>query len=159
MKNNEIEKLKELYLKVNRLRYPNLPEYARAVPKYSDKKTNGLTKCIIDYIRFNGFHAERTSNEGRIIDNRKRVTNVLGWERQIGSIQRIKSSNQKGTSDIKAVVNGKFIAIEVKNINTKDKQSEAQKEYEKEIKSSGGIYYIAKDFSSFYNWFNELINL
>ena len=35
-----------------------------------------------------------------------------------------------------------------------DRQSKAQKEYQKFIESSGGIYLVVKTFEDFYNWFN-----
>jgi len=150
-------RLKELYLNENKLKYPNLPDYARVMPKYTDKTTNGLTKCIVDYVRLNSFHIERSGCEGRVIDNRKTVTDVLGHVKTIGSIQRIYSSSQRGTSDLKAVVNGKFIAIEIKCLATNDKQSNYQKEYQKQVENSSGIYFVAQTFSQFFEWFNQLL--
>ena len=37
----------------------------------------------------------------------------------------------------------------------KDRQSDDQKNYEHQITRAGGIYYIAKDFDSFFHWYNE----
>jgi hypothetical protein len=42
-----IKTLKELYLTNNRVKYPSMPEYARVIPKYTDRTANGLTKCIL----------------------------------------------------------------------------------------------------------------
>jgi len=153
---NAIAQLKNLYLENNRKKYPNLPEYARVTPSYTDKNTNGLTKCIVDYIQLNGYHVERTGCEGRVIDNRKNITDVLGNIRTIGSLQRVYSSSQRGTSDLKAIVNGKFIAIEIKCKATNDRQSLHQKEYQRQVEQSGGIYFIAQTFSQFFDWFNKL---
>lgn len=123
-------------------------------PKYDDSTANGLTTCIIDFLNMmDGSHAERISNEGRTIDTRKTITNVVGQVRQIGSIKRIKSSMQLGTADISATILGRSVKIEVKI--GKDRQSEAQKIYQKQIEDARGYYKIVKDFEEFYNWFTD----
>lgn len=58
----------------------------------------------------------------------------------------------RGTADIHAIIKGKAVKIEVKI--GKDRQSIFQKEYQKNVEKAGGIYYIAKDFDSFYEWYN-----
>lgn len=135
----------------NKRDYPNLPDKARVMPKYEDKTANGLTKCIIEFLNMtDGCHAERISSEGRVIDDRQTVVNVIGQTVTKGSIKRIKSSGQVGTADISATVLGRSVKIEVK---IKDRQSEAQKEYQRQIENAKGYYVIAKDFEGFYNWF------
>lgn len=137
----------------NKRDYPNLPDKARVMPKYEDKTANGLTKCIIEFLNMtDGCHAERVSSEGRVIDDRQTVVNVIGQTVTKGSIKRIKSSGQVGTADISATVLGRSVKIEVK---IKDRQSEAQKEYQKQIENARGYYVIAKDFQSFFDWFNS----
>jgi hypothetical protein len=107
-------------------------------PKAYDPKTaNGLTKMICDWINYNGGQAERISTTGRYIVAQKK------W---------IKGSGTKGSADISATINGKSVKIEVKI--GKDRQSEDQKRYQEMIEKAGGIYYIAKDFDSFYEWYN-----
>ena len=142
--------LKYLYLENNRILYPSVPDHARAAPNYTDKTANGLTRCIIDYINLTGGHAERINCTGRIIDNRTTSTDVLGHQRIIGSTTYVKTSGQRGTADISATIRGRSVKIEVKI--GRDKQSEAQKQYQKSIEESGGVYYIAKDFNQFYYW-------
>ena len=150
-----IKKLKEQYLLNNKNKYPTLPDYARFVPAYTDKNTNGLTKCVIDFLKLNHCFVERTGNEGRIIDNRKQVTDILGNIRTIGTVKRVYSTSKRGTSDLKAIINGKFVAVEIKCLTTNDRQSEEQKKYQKEVEQSGGIYLIVPTFEFFYNWFIE----
>ncbi|MGD9493572.1 MAG: hypothetical protein AB7V36_09495 [Bacteroidales bacterium] len=133
-----LQALKNLHLADNRLRYPNLPEYARSTPKYSDTTANGLTKCIIDFIRYSGGQAERINCTGRIIKK--------GYSQMY-----IPTSGQRGTADISATIQGRSVKIEVKI--GRDRQSEYQKQYQSDIEASGGIYYIAKDFVSFYAWY------
>lgn len=130
------------------------PEYIVRT-KFTDKTANGLTKAIVKWINLNGYQAERISTSGRWVDNSKVVTDVLGNQKKIGSGKYIKGSGTKGSADISATIKGKSIKIEVKI--GKDKQSEAQKEYQKSIERAGGIYFIAKDFTSFYEFYTTLV--
>jgi len=139
----------------NKLRAMSLmPDYAIPHPKFKDKTANDLTKSIIKYIELMGYQAERISNTGRYIDKRKQVKNILGQTINIGSGQYIPGTGTNGTADISATIKGKSVKIEVKI--GKDRQSEAQKDYQESIERSGGIYFIAKDFETFYNFFNTL---
>ena len=129
------------------------PEYIVRT-KYTDKTANSLTKAIVKWINLNGYQAERISTSGRWVDNSKVVTDVLGNQKKIGSGKYIKGSGTKGSADISATIKGRSIKIEVK---MKDKQSEAQIEYQKAIERAGGIYFIAKDFDSFYEFYSTLV--
>lgn len=150
-RNRAMNELKELYLNKSRIKFPTFPEYARTCPKYNDKTANGLTKCIIDYINLTGNHAERINCTGRIIDTRKSFIDIAERKVTIGSLKYIKTSGQRGTADISATIKGRSVKIEVK-IGA-DRQSEAQKEYEKGIIASGGLYLIVKDFEQFLKWY------
>ncbi len=134
------------------LKYPEIPRECLARRKYSDNNANGLTKCIIDFIRLHNGQAERINNMGRRISNKRTFTDVLGNQRIIGNSKWIKGSGTNGTADISATINGLSIKIEVKH--GKDRQSEAQKQYQKTIEQSGGIYVIARDFEQFMDWYN-----
>lgn len=130
------------------------PDY---VPKdkFTDKTANGLTKAICTYISLMGYQAERVSSMGRVIDNRKMVTNVLGQRGMIGSSSYIPGTSTKGTADISATIKGKSVKIEVK-IGL-DKQSEVQKKYQLDVEKAGGLYFIAKDFDSFVEFYKTII--
>lgn len=123
--------------------------------KYIDTTANGLTKCVIDYINFSGGQAERISNTGRYIDESRIVTDVLGNQKKIGTGKYIKGTGTNGTADISATFKGKSIKIEIK---MKDKQSEAQKEYQQAIERAGGIYFICHNFDEFLDKFNTFVN-
>lgn len=122
--------------------------------KYNDSTANGLTKCVIDYINLSGGQAERISNTGRYIDESRIVTDVLGNRKKIGSGKYIKGTGTNGTADISATFKGKSIKIEIK---MKDKQSEAQKEYQQSIERAGGIYFICHNFEEFLDKFNTFV--
>lgn len=123
---------------------------------YRDKKSNDLTKSIIKYIQYRGFQAERISSSGRVVGNVKTITTVTGFKQRIGSVRYIPGTSRNGTADISATIAGRSVKIEVK-IGT-DRQSDDQRAYEAEVKAAGGIYCIAKDFQTFYDWVNGLID-
>jgi len=144
--------LKELSLlkqSIDAKKYPNMPLDYIPLFKYTDKTANGLTRCIIDYLTLHGYQAERISTTGRMVDNTKNYTNVLGITKQIGSKKWIKGSGTKGSADISSTINGKSVKIEVKI--GKDRQSEHQKAYQQSIEKSGGLYLIATSFEQFIN--------
>ena len=148
----EIERFKQ--------RYPNMPypeSFFNHQDKYNDRTSNGLTRLIIRYLKFHGWQAERISTTGRVIDNRKKVSNVLGQQYYVGSTTWIPGSGTKGSADISATVQGRSIKVEVKI--GKDRQSEAQKNYQQDIERAGGVYMIARDFEQFVSELNQIINL
>lgn len=109
---------------------------------HEDKTANGLTKCIIDFIiHIKNSQAERINSTG------------IPYQDSEGNVQWKKGVSESGTSDIHATIKGKSVKIEIK-IGL-DKQSPAQIQYQKSIEKAGGIYYIAKDFTSFAWWYRK----
>lgn len=151
---NSLKQLKELALADSRRRHPHFPEAARYVKPYTDKTANGLTRAIIDFLRFNGHQAERINCTGRPVDNTKIIEDILGDFRRVGSVKWLPTSGQKGTSDISAVIHGRAVKIEVK---IRDRQSADQKSYQLTIEKAGGVYWLVRSFDEFLNYYNELI--
>lgn len=141
--------LQELDLQAKRDKYPGFPYPPKT--QFSDKTANGLTKCIITFLKLQNCQAERVSNTGRMIDRRRKVTDVLGCTKVIGSAEWIPGAGTNGTADISATIEGRSVKVEVKV--GKDKQSNAQKEYQRQVEAAGGTYVIARDFQGFYEWF------
>ena len=154
---NAINQLKNLFIADKKKRFPNVPDFAIVAPEYKDTSTNGLTKCVYDHLALNGYFVERTGNEGRIIDDRKEVIDCIGRHKTIGTIKRIRSSGTSGTSDLKAIIKGQFIAIEIKCKATNDRIRPDQIKYKLQVEKSGGVYIIASTFQQFYEWFNSFI--
>lgn len=152
---SELNELKQLALADSRKRHPSLPEAARLCRNYTDRSANGLTRCIIDYLRFSGWQAERVAVMGRPLDNRKIVTDILGDMRRVGSVRWIPGTMQPGSADISATIQGLSVKIEVK---MKDRQSEAQKQYQQSVEAAGGVYLICHSFSEFMEQYNSIIN-
>ena len=127
--------------------------YKMKVKSYSDNTANELTKCIIDWLNFNGHYANRINTMG--VARVKKVEYALG--RQIDKVHFTPSTTNKGTADISAIIKGRHAAIEVKY--GRDKQSKQQEEEQARIEKAGGLYFIAKDMESFIHWYNKIITV
>jgi len=134
-------------------RYPEIPE--RLLPNKPIKatKANDLTKAIIKFIQLSGGQAERISVTGRRVDMRRTFTDVLGNQRQIGSVRWIKSSMQKGSADISATIAGQSVKIEIKVGH--DRIRPEQEIYKQQVEKAGGIYLLIHTFDEFYQWYTS----
>ena len=149
------QRLIDLFLERSRERYPLVPDYARAPHNYSDKKANGLQRCIKDFMTFNGHHCERINTMGVPIDNRKIVTDVLGFKKQIGSIEWRPSTSTKGSADMQGVINGRIYYFEIKI--GRDKQSPDQVKFQQSVELAGAKYFIIKSFDEFIEVYDNII--
>ena len=131
------------------------PQFARYAPKakYRDANANGLTRCIIDYLHFKGWQAERINTTGIPIDTRQQVTDITGRTRTIGSLTWRPSGSTVGSADISATIGGRSVKIEVKI--GKDRQSPAQRLYQQAVEQAGGLYFIARNFTLFVEWYHQ----
>lgn len=143
-----LQTLQEMDYEHKREAYKHVPTSAIPKTRYSDKNANSLTKAILAFLKLKGNMAWRQSSEGRYRPG-KEYTDVLGHVRQMKG-QYLPGQNN-GQSDVAAIVGGQFIAVEVK---MKDKQSQAQKDYQHQVEQSGGRYLIARDFEIFFQWYN-----
>ena len=142
-----LKKLRQLALADDRIKHPTFPERFRAIRNYNDRTANGLTRCIIDYLRFTGCQAERINNTGRYIDGSKVVKDTIGRTYKIGSGKWIPGSGTKGTADISAIIAGKAVKIEIKI--GRDKQSPDQIAYQQAVEKADGLYWVCHNFEEF----------
>lgn len=152
-KSEAVKALEELATNEAKRLHPNTPERFIARREFSDKTANGLTSCIIQYIRLTGGQAERISNTGRLIDARTTFEDVIGRTRTIGGSHWIPGTGTNGTADISATIAGRSVKVEVKV--SRDIQSESQKQYEQSVIRAGGLYVIASTFTGFLDWYNQ----
>jgi len=136
--------LKELSKALSDKLHGNVPEHCRPVKKFSDNSANNLTKAIIAYATLKGWFAERQSSEGRYRPG-KEFTDVIGQKRQLSG--QWLPGQGKGKADIKAVIKGRSIEIEVKH--GADKLRPEQIEYKARIEKAGGVYLVVKTFDDF----------
>jgi hypothetical protein len=119
------------------------------VKSYQDQTANGLTNCIMDFLKFNGHYANRINSQGQA----RKEKIELAFGNYIEKVRFTHGTTSKGTADIMAIINGKHVAIEVKI--GRDKMSQAQEKEQQRILSSGGLYFVAKDFTLFFEWFTK----
>ncbi|MEI6049106.1 MAG: hypothetical protein WCS03_09435 [Bacteroidota bacterium] len=117
--------------------HPTCPHLAPRT--FRDDSANNLTGCITTYLRLKGAFSSRLNNTG-IFDkrlNRYRPT-----------------TSRKGLPDILATYQGKSLFIEVKA--GRDRMSIDQVKVMKEQTGSGGLYFVASDFTQFKEWFDNI---
>ena len=146
------QRLEALEREHQRKMYPSLPEHALAKSKFSDSSANGLTKAIVSFLNYSGHFAERINTMG-VYRGAKKVKDVDGITRTVGKGSYTKSTSTKGSADISATISGRSVKIEVKY--GKDRMSEAQRDYAARTAAAGGLYFIAKDFDSFIEWYDD----
>lgn len=134
-----IDFLKNIDNEAKREKYPNVPDHAlpRSRHKNSDK-TNSITAAVMDYIKFMGGHPSRINTQGQ-------------WDEKLGRWR--KSNSTDGVADVVACFRGRYVAVEVKA--GKDTVNEKQKLWRQRLTQAGGYYFVARDFASFFNWFNQ----
>ena len=131
-------------------KYPSMPEFALAKTKWADSSANALTKSVVSFINLSGYQAERINTTGMWRQGAK--LKVGEGTRQMPG-KWTKGTGTKGSADISATINGRSVKIEIKY--GKDRQSEAQKAYQKAIEEAGGVYVIAKDFEGFLKFYEQ----
>jgi len=137
--------------------YPNVcKDELYCLPSFPDvTDTNGLTKAIIEYVKFTGGLSERINVEGRTIKQKDTIT--ASGAVLVGKSVRVKSSATKGSADIAITFRGHSIKVEVKNAATKDRMREKQKEYRDRTHSAGGTYFVATEINQFLDWWDNIV--
>ena len=151
-KSRAVKSLEAMADQAARAKYPNTPPHFLAPRKFRDDTANALTNCIIQFIRISNGQAERISNTGRRIDTSHTFEDVTGRSRTIGGTNWIPGTGTNGSADISATIAGQSVKIEVKI--GRDRQSQAQKDYQQSIETAGGLYVIASTLEGFLNWYN-----
>ena len=129
-------------IEMDRIKHPSFPDYARVVPKYSDKTANSLTKAILDTINYTQkCFAFRVNVSGIPIHDNNAIT-------------KFRPAPTKGISDIIACIRGKYYSFEIKV--GRDIQSEVQKTFQQKVESSEGRYYIIRSYDEFFKIFNAI---
>ena len=137
-------------------KYPNMPEAYIPKTDWTDNSANALTKCVIAWIQFMGGQAERISSQGQYREGAKIPvgSGIMAHTKQLPG-KWTPGQSTKGTADISATIRGRSVKIEIKQ---KDKQSEAQKQYQQAIENAGGVYIIVRNFDDFVIWYNDFIS-
>jgi len=90
------------------------------------RATNDLTRSVLEFLRLQGCFVWRQGNissvKGRTMNGLRGVPDVIGMTRR-----------------------GKFIGVEIKNKETKDKLSNYQIEFKNLVKEKNGLYFIISE--------------
>jgi len=121
--------------------HPNLPAHAGIKSKYDDRTANGLTRCVVDFLKFSGHFATRLSSTGLYREDLKKF---------VPSAQRV------GLPDVLACVDGRYYAVEVKV--GRDRLSDEQKKAIEDLRRAGAYVFVANTFQGFLEWFTALNN-
>jgi len=156
MKRINKDKLNALMMEQLKQKYPNMPEAYIPKTDWTDNSANALTKCVIAWIQFMGGQAERISSQGQYREGAKIPvgSGIMAHTKQLPG-KWTPGQSTKGTADISATIRGRSVKIEIKQ---KDKQSEAQKQYQQAIENAGGVYIIVRNFDDFVIWYNDFVS-
>jgi len=146
-----VKELEDAYLADQKQKHPTIPDKVFAKKRFRDDTANGLTMCIITFIRLNGGQAERINTTGRLMRSNLNCLGEKVHRMAYMSNKWVPGTSTCGSADISATNNGRSVKIEVKI--GRDRQSEYQKRYQEAIEKSGGLYFIARDFPSFKEWY------
>lgn len=138
-KSEAIKLLEQLATEEARQKHPNIDPVYLAPRLFRDDTANSLTASIVKYIALKGGFASRVNNAG--VYNQK-----LG--------KYLPATSRKGLPDILATYHGKSLFIEVKI--GRDRMSDYQEKVKADQERSGGLYFIAHNFTEFKLWFDQL---
>lgn len=121
-------------------------------PIYPDvRKSNGLTRMILYFLKWEGWRATRVSSAGRLVTKSEKMPSGIslqgkGW---------IPSTTRKGSADISATIRGKSAMFEVKI--GRDKPSEYQLKEQELERKAGGVYEFVHDADEFFELYDKLL--
>lgn len=124
------------------------PNYIVAT-KFKETCANDIEKAIEKFAIITGFLAERTKTQGRKMEAKYKDT--PNGRLQVSKEKFVTSTSRKGSSDMKLLLDGAYITLEVKF--GKDTQSADQKKYQADVERNGGTYLIIKTFEQFLIWY------
>jgi VRR-NUC domain len=131
--------LTELDYAAKRAAHPTVPYLPKT--KFTDRTSNALTKCVVRCFELHGHYASRIASTGTYRADLKRF---------------VHSQQKAGQPDVMAIVKtgkhtGQYVGIEIKV--GKDRLSDVQKQTIARLEKSGAMVFVAKDYSSFWEWF------
>jgi hypothetical protein len=121
-------------------------------PKYPDVRTsNGLTRMILYFLKWEGWRATRINTMGRLIDGPQKQDSGIS----LITKKFIPSTTRKGTADISATIKGRSVMLEIK-ISGDTRRPEQLREQELE-RQAGGVYEFISDPDEFFIWYDSFL--
>jgi len=153
------ERLSELRRADLNARYPEAMKTGAFDFRYevkAPKSAAQMEKLIVEFLKLKGHHAQKVTTTGVYRDNRKVVTDAVGFQRTIGSGTWTSGTSTKGAADIQSVIHGISFSIEVK-FSKGDRQRPEQKKFEADVKRAGGQYHIVRDLDEFLELYDKIM--
>ncbi len=136
-KSDAIRELERLAMDEAKRLHPTCP--ALCPRTFRDDDSNSLTKCITTYLRLKGAFCSRLNNGG-----------VFDWR-----LKRYRpGTNRRGLPDVLATWKAKSLFIECKV--GRDRMSEHQERIRDEQNASGGLFFVAHNFTEFKEWIDSI---
>lgn len=123
-------------------KYRCIPEGSRVRQTFRDDTTNALTKAIKAWFSCQNGYVARVNTTGMYDGRLKRYRH---------------SGATHGVADLVGTFKGKSVSVEVKF--GRDKQSERQEKYQRQVEAAGGVYIIARSFDGFLSEINNKFQL
>lgn len=102
-------------------------------------KTNSLTQSVMKFIKLKGGAAFRVNTNG--------IPIVIN-----GSFKGWRKSTNPGAADIRAIIDGYSIDIEIKSPD--DDLNPNQKLFKSQVEAAKGKYWMIRNFDEFLNYYN-----
>lgn len=121
-------------------------------PKYPDVRTsNGLTRMILYFLKWEGWRATRINTMGRLVDGPQKQDSGIS----LITKKFIPSTTRKGTADISATIKGRSMMLEIK-ISGDTRRPEQLREQELE-RQAGGVYEFISTADEFFELYDRLL--
>jgi len=136
--------------------------YDMKIKPYTDTNTNGLTRCVIDFLTYKGHYAIRTNRQGQArieripIGGTQQNTSGKGVKYH-GKVSYTKNPEAKAFTDIQASIGGLYVAIEIKCKATKDRMNDSQEVNKMHVEKSGALWLVVTHFELFRDWYNNVL--
>lgn len=88
--------------------------YMMLTKPYSDKTTAGLTKCIIDYLKFKGIYAKRTGAVYQPRLHERKRFSLFTEKVEVISKETMWEKKPKAQAGIETIIRGRTVKINVK---------------------------------------------
>ncbi len=127
-------------------------DFGALATNYPDvRKSNGLTRMILYFLKWEGWRATRINTMGRLVDGPQKQDSGIS----LVTKKFIPSTTRKGTADISATIKGRSVMLEIK-ISGDTRRPEQLREQELE-RAAGGVYEFISTPEDFFTWYDEFI--